>query len=252
MIALLLAAEATVAPICTDRPTKANAVCTVPAGSWQIETSAFGWSLTKAGGARTELTSFGSSAVKVGLTNWSDLQIAFTPFARQTVQQGGTSDRVSGFGDVVLRYKQRLTRDGAPFQVAVIPFAKLPTAVAGLGNGKVEGGLAIPVSFVLAGPVTMTFGPEADLLADSGGRGRHLALVNLVNVAAPIAPRLTLIGEVWTNFNFDPAGTVKQASADAAVAYLASDLLQVDSGASVGLSPETATIELYAGISVRL
>ena len=98
----------------------------------------------------------------------------------------------------------------------------------------------------------MTLGPEADLLTDSDGRGRHLAIVNLVNVAAPIAPRLSLIGEVWTNLNFDPAGTVKQASADAAVAYLASNLLQFDAGASVGLTPQTATIELYAGISVRL
>src|SRR5689334_14342222 len=34
---------------------------------------------------------------------------------------------------------------------------------------KVEGGIALPVSFTLAGPVSMTLGPEVDLLADSDG-----------------------------------------------------------------------------------
>ena len=29
--------DAQAAPICTDRPTKANATCTVPDGAWQIE-----------------------------------------------------------------------------------------------------------------------------------------------------------------------------------------------------------------------
>jgi hypothetical protein len=251
MMALLLAAEAAAAPICTDRPTKANATCTVPAGQFQLEANAFGWSLTEAADARTELMSAGSSTLKIGLTARSDLQIAFTPYLQQTVKQSGESDRLSGFGDMVLRYKHRLTVDAAPVQVAVIPFVKLPTAAAGLGNDRVEGGLAIPVSFALAGPVTMTLGPEADLLADGDGRGRHPAIVNLVNVAAPLAPRLTLVGEFWTNFNFDPSGTVKQASADVAVTYLASAGLQLDAGANAGLTRQTADIELYAGMSVR-
>ena len=43
-----------------------------------------------------------------------------------------------------------------------------------------------------AGPVTLTLGPEVDLLADADGDGRHAALVNLVNLSAPVAPRLTL------------------------------------------------------------
>lgn len=35
-----LAQEPDEAPICTDRPTKASAVCTVPVGNWQLERSA--------------------------------------------------------------------------------------------------------------------------------------------------------------------------------------------------------------------
>lgn len=243
-------AQAEDSPICTDRPTKANAVCTVPAGKVQIESSAAGWTLTEVGGARTELLAISPTVLKVGLSGRSDLQIGFTPYAELTAKDSGARSRTSGFGDVIVRYKHRLTVEGA-VQVAAIPFVKLPTAAKGLGNDKLEGGLAVPISFSLTGPVTVTLGPELDLLADSDGSGRHLALVNLVNLSAPIAPGLTLAGELWSNVNFDPAGTVEQASLDSALAYAATRRLQLDAGANVGLTRDTADIEIYAGASVR-
>jgi hypothetical protein len=244
-------ARAADGPICTDRPAKANATCTVPAGRIQVETSAAGWSLTKAAGARTELLTVGSTVAKVGLTDRSDLQVGFTPYARSTFEALGARDRISGFGDATVRYKHRLTRDDAAVQAGLIPFVKLPTARSGLGNGKAEGGVAVPISFALTGPVTMTLGPEVDVLADLDRHGRHAAIVNLVNVAASIAPRLTAAAELWSNFNFDPAGTIKQASADAALTYAVSDDLQLDVGANFGLTRDTPDIELYAGASVR-
>ena len=249
-LALLAAAEAA-APICTDRPAKANATCTVPPGKVQLESGLAGWSLTEANGTRVELLSLGSTVVKIGVTERSDLQVAVTPFARLTVRDSSGKARTSGFGDVLVRYKQRLTGEGAAVQVAAIPFVKLPTARRGLGNDKVEGGVAVPVSFALSGPVTMTLGPEVDLLADGDGRGRHPALVSLVNVAGPIAPRLTLAGELWSNVNFDPAGTIKQASADVALAYAASGDLQLDAGANFGVTRDTPDVELYVGLSTR-
>ncbi len=243
-------AQAPEAPVCTDRPAKANAVCTVPAGRVQIETNAIGWSLAKVDGARTELLTVGASVAKLGLSERSDLQIGFTPYAELRTG-GGLRSRASGIGDVAVRYKHRLTGMSAPVQIAAIPFVKLPTAADGLGNGKVEGGVALPISFALVGPAILTLGPELDLLADTDGDGRHLALVNLVNVSGPVAPRITVVGEVWTNFNFDPDGTARQASFDAAVAYAVSSDLQLDFGANVGLTRATPDFESYAGISLR-
>jgi len=75
--------------------------------------------------------------------------------------------------------------------------------------------------------------------------------VNLVNMSAPVAPRLTLIGELWTNFNFDPDGTVEQASLDAALAYSVTGNAQLDLGTNLGLTRDTADVELYAGVSLR-
>jgi len=247
VLMLLAAAAAAETPICTDRPAKANAVCTVAAGKFQLETSAAGWSRTEVGGTTTKALTVGSSVFKYGLSDRSDLQVGITPLVR--VKSGGASQ--SGFGDVTVRYKHRLTGDTAPVQVALIPFVKLPTAKRGIGNRKLEGGLAVPVSFALGGGVTATFGPEVDVLADGDGHGRHAALVNLVNLSGTVAPRLTLAGELWSNFNFDPAGTVKQASADVAAAYAVSGDMQLDAGANFGLTRDTADVELYAGVSVR-
>jgi hypothetical protein len=244
------AAHAEDAAICTDRPGKANAVCTVPAGRIQGETAAVDWSLTEGPGTRAELLTVGATYVKLGVSGGSDLEIGFTPYAALTTRDASAS-RVAGVGDVVIRYKQRLTGADARVQVAWIPFVKLPTAPRRVGNGAVEGGVAVPASFTLSGPVTMTLGPEIDLLADSPGKGKHLALVNLVNVSAPIAPRVTLSGELWSNVNFQRGATSKQASADAALAYALSNHVQVDVGANLGLTSATADVEAYAGLSVR-
>ena len=245
---LMLAAAAAEAPICADRPTKANSVCTVPPGTLQVESGLVSWSLTKVGGTRTTVLAVAQTTLKLGLTNTSDIEVGVTPYAKVRVKHGGS---VSGFGDMIVRYKRRLTGESAVVQAAVIPFVKIPTASHGLGNGKAEGGLAVPISFVIAGPATITLGPEADLLADDDGEGRHVAVVNLVNVAGPIAPRLTLAGELWSNLNFDPANTVRQASADAALSFAASNDIQLDAGMNFGLTRATTDIEVYAGASMR-
>ena len=235
------------APLCTDRPAKGNSVCTVPVGAWQLESTAVGWSRLESAGSETETLMIGSSLVKYGLGDRSDLQLGITPYAR-ALSEGSA---VAGFGDITVRFKHRFTGAAAPVQVAMIPFVKLPTAKRGIGNREVEGGLAIPISFALAGPVTATLGPELDVLADSVGGGRHLAIVNLLNLSRQVASRLTLVGELWTSLNLDPAGTVTQASADAALAYSVTSNAQLDFGANLGLTRETADVEVYVGISLR-
>ena len=245
------AADTKETPICTDRPTKANAICTVPVGKWQLESSAVGWARTGAADTETRVLTLGSSVVKLGLTDRSDLQVGFTPYIRSETRAGGIKSTASGAGDLTVRYKHRLTASDAGVQVGVIPFVKLPSADGDIGNGKVEGGLAVPIAISTGSPVSLVLGPELDMLADADGNGHHAALVNLVNVSGPIAEGLTIYGELWTMTNFDPAATVTLASADAAVSYLVGSVLQFDVGTSIGLTRHTADAELYLGVSLR-
>ena len=238
-------------PICTDRPAKANAVCTVPDGRFQIETTLGDWSRTSSAGKETDFWAIGPSLLKLGLTDRSDLQLGFTPYVDVRVKQDGPNPHASGMGDLSVRYKHRLTPGGATVQVAAIPFVKLPTANHSIGNGKVEGGIAVPMSFATGTPLTIVLGPELDLLADGDGHGHHLQIVNVINLSATVAPRLTLAGELWTATNFEPADTVTQVTADTALAYAVSNRLQIDAGANFGLNRDAADIELYAGMSIR-
>jgi hypothetical protein len=248
LLLLLAAAGATAeVPICPDRPGKANAVCTVPAGKFQVEFGALDWTRMVAGGQRTDTIYAGSTLLKYGLSDRSDFELNVSPYV--WVKSGGHS--ISGAGDVLVRLKQRLTDDDASVQVALIPFVKLPTAKRAIGNRKLEGGLAATASFDIGHGISATLGPEVDVLADGDGQGRHAAIVNVLSLSGTIAPKLSLSGELWSNLDVDPKGTVKQASADAALAYAVNDRMQLDGGVNVGLTRETPDVELYTGISLR-
>jgi Putative MetA-pathway of phenol degradation len=238
-------------PICADRPSKSTGECTVPAGHWQIETGLADWTHDSAGGITTDLTTIGSSLLKLGISGDADVELGFTPYEISRIGAGGAHERDAGFGDMFVRVKYRVTRDDAPVVVALDPFLKAPTAGHDLGNGKAEGGLLVPMSAQLGGILTVAVDPELDLLADDNGHGYHLATVQVVNVGAAVSDKLSVSAELWGQWNWEPRGTARQASADAAAAYLLSNDVQLDAGANFGLNRNTSDIELYTGVSMR-
>jgi hypothetical protein len=239
------------APICTDRPTKSNFACTVPKGLVQIEADAFNWISSRSGPERSDQLLFSNPTLKLGLTSHSDLQLNWVPFTRvRRRDAAGTVTTQDGVGDVSLRFKQRLTAADGAFQLALLPFVKLPTAPAGIGNRKVEAGIAVPMNISAPGGWTVTLGPQLDLLADFDGRGHHAGFTGLINIAKQIGA-FTLYNEIWTSQNFDPAGTVRQYSYDVSLAWLVQPTLQLDIGANIGLNRETPDLVAYLGISSR-
>ncbi len=239
------------APICTDRPTKSNFACTVPKGFLQIEADGFTWLTNSSGGTRSDQLWFANPTFKYGLSASSDIQINWVPFTRiRSRDAGGRVSNLSGTGDATLRFKQRLSSADGAFQLAILPFVKLPTARAGIGNGKLEGGVAVPINISVSGGWTVTLGPQLDVLADADGQGRHAGFTGLINIAKQFG-KFTLYNEIWTSQNFDPAGTVQQYSYDVSLAWLPKPALQFDIGANVGLNRNTPDLVGYVGISTR-
>jgi hypothetical protein len=155
-------------------------------------------------------------------------------------------------GDSAAALKYRLTKESAPVQLALRPFVKIPTAPRSIGNGKVEGGLAFLADSTFAGSsVSWDIAPELDLVADGDGSGYHFATAAAASVGVPLSSRLTVSGELWGAWDFDPTGTVRQYSIDGAVAYLWGNAVQIDSGANFGLNRDTPDVELYTGIAFR-
>lgn len=239
------------APICTDRPTKGTATCTVPKGMIQVESDAIFWARTDNGGQRTDTLLYTNPAVKFGLTDNSDVQFNLAPLVEVRSRSAGRTVSQTGIGDLTVRFKQRLTDPGDRVQVAVVPFVKVPTAERGIGNREWEGGVVTSVQTAL-GAATLSVVPQFALLADSHDpNDRHIEFQGLVNLAYPLAPRTTFAAELWTAQNWDPSGTVRQYSADAAISHLLGNDLQIDIGGNFGLNHATPDLQLYAGISAR-
>ena len=239
-------------PICPDRPSKSTGPCTVPQGKWQIETGLIDWSTDKADGVRTDSVVWGNTVIKYGVSSNADIELWLTPLETLSIQGGGTHEHHSSFGDTLVRVKYELTSDSAPVQVALDPFVKIPTANHQLGNGKVEGGLLVPVQVALGkSGLTVSLDPELDLLADQDGHGRHVAMSQVFNLGASLGDQVNVSAELWGQWDWDPMGTQKQYSADLAFAYLPNKNLQLDTGANLGLNRNTPDVELYLGVSTR-
>jgi len=237
--------------ICTDRPTNGNYACTVPKGMVQIEADAFSWTTNRIGGARTDEFTGAATVLKYGLSNSSDIQIAWTPFNRLRLRDAaGMVTTDEGVSDVTLLFKQRLTNPDNPVQVALLPFVSVPTASSGFGSGKVEGGIAVPINYYIPGDWVLTFGPQLNILADADGSGRHVGMRQLINVAKSFGD-FTIINELSTDWDFDPSGTVRQYSYNNALVWMANPNLQFDIGTSTGLNRNTPDFAAYVGISPR-
>ena len=239
-------------PICPDRPSKSTGPCTVPQGKWQIETGLVDWSRNQADGVTTDSIVWGNTAIKYGIAPNADVELWVTPLETLSMHGSGVSEHDSSFGDTLARVKYELTKSDAPVQVALDPFVKIPTANHRLGNGKVEGGLLVPIQVTLGkSPFTLSFDPELDLLADQDANGHHAAMIQLVNLGWQANPKLTFTTELWSQWDWDPSGTGRQVSLDGSVAYLVNKDLQLDAGTNFGLNRQTPKVELYAGVSVR-
>jgi hypothetical protein len=251
--ALLLAAAAGAADltVCADRPGKASQTCIVPRGHVQIEIGVADWTLTETEADRAATLTIGQIAIKYGLTERSHVEIDVTPWQRVNSRVASQRNHSSGFGDLLLVYKHLLTANGAPLQVAVSPFVKVPTAKRPLGNRTWEGGLVIPVQYAIPkSRLTVALTPELDWVADADGHGRHAASASVVNLGWQATRTLNLSAEIWGQWDWDPNGTQRQASADVAASYLASSRVQFDVGANFGLNRATPDADLYLGASV--
>ena len=246
------AAAEDVAPICAARPGKSTPPCTVPAGHFQVEMGLVDWSKQESGGERDTSLVLGETTFKYGLTDRADIEVDVTPWQRASNRIAGHRDSASGLGDLVFAFKQQVTESDGPVQAALLPFVKAPTAKHSLGNGKWEAGLAAPIGIALGkSPFSLGLTPEIDWAANADGHGHHAAMVQVASLGWAATDKLSLSGELWGQWDWDPSGTNRQYSADASVAYVANSNLQLDAGTNFGLNRNAPDVEIYSGLSVR-
>jgi hypothetical protein len=112
--------------------------------------------------------------------------------------------------------------------------------------------LVVPIGFSIGKlPLSVGLTPEIDWVADGDGHGHHAAMAQVASIGIQATDILNLSADLWSQWDWDPAGTIRQATVDGSIAYLVSDSLQLDGGANFGLNRQSPDVELYAGISAR-
>jgi hypothetical protein len=242
--------------LCTDRPTKSTAPCTVDAGHWQLEADVYNFTTQTADGVTTTTQVFTNPTLKLGLTNTLDVEVNFVPYETVTTHDKATGASVTagGVGDLYLRAKLGLLGDdGGDVAFALDPYVKIPTAPRSIGNGEVEGGVIAPIQLSLPLNLQLVIDPELDVLANAIGAGRHLNTSGLLCFTYPVTKTVNVSAEIWGDADFDPGGTVTQASFDLGAAWIPPKApnFQLDGGVNLGLNRATPAAQAYLGVSQR-
>ncbi len=240
-------------PLCPDRPGKGTSACTVDAGHFQIEVDAFDQTTNSDGGFKTTTTIIASPLLKYGVTDTFDIEAGIAPYIQNKAEAFHSAQSDSGVGDLYLHGKWMLSGSDDKLAIALDPYVKVPTAGKNIGNGAVEGGVALPLSYALDDTWSLGATPEIDILKDATGDGRHIQAVYVVGLGRSFDGGLSAGAEIWGSTNFDPAGNTQEYSFDISAAWQPESLhdVQFDGGVNFGLNSNTPDTQFYFGISKR-
>lgn len=237
--------------VCGDRPGKAFANCTVPQGHFQLETDLYDQSWMKARGQDTTVTFYSNPTFKYGVSEKIDIEAAITPYQTTRVRDlaTGRSTTQRGAGDLTIEGKYAVTKE-----ITVMPFVTAPTAGGDQGAGGWGGGVRAPMQFKL--PVkgwSVSLMPELDAVHDEAGDGAHFAHVEVFDLNKDVGHGVTLTGEVWGRWDYDPSGRTTQASVDLMAAWVPPQLktVQFDVEVDVGLNHATPDTQWIVGLTKR-
>lgn len=239
-----------------DRPTKGYSVRTIDAGHVELETDFVSYTYSKYQGITTRSFEAFDPNLKVGITNWADIEIQFNGLQSQQSFDGATGASVAhgtGFGDVYLRTKINLFgNDSGPMGLAIIPYVKVPSSVPVISNGAVEGGLIAPLALRLPQDYIVTLMTEVDELKNADDSRRYTNFVNLVGVSHPLpgVEGANAMLELYSSAGTDPASPPIY-TFDAGMNFRLDEHTILDVGLNLGLNKAAPKAQIYSGISVR-
>jgi hypothetical protein len=239
-----------------DRPTKGFSVRTVDAGHFELETDLVNYTYSKYLGIATRSVEAFDPNLKIGITNWADLEVQFNGLQSSRSfesDSGATVANGGGFGDVFLRMKMNLFgNDDGPVGLAIIPYVKLPSSTPVISNGAVEAGLIAPLALRLPQDYIVTLMTEVDALKNAGNNRRYANFVNLVGVSHPIPgiEGANAMVELYSSAGTDPA-TPPIYTFDVGMNFRLDEHTILDLGLNLGLNKAAPKAQIYTGISVR-
>jgi hypothetical protein len=239
---------------CPDRPGLGTPPCTIDAGRFDVELGLADWTLDRIPGSRTDTVEAGQLLVRLGLTGSLEAQVGWTAFGHVRVRDRATGavQTASGVGDLSIALRQNLAHpDGSGFSLAIMPYATLPTGNAALGAGDWTAGLLLPVSYDLGRGVQLGLTGQVEAAADEDRSGHHFAYGGVAGLSLPVSDALGATFEIAATRDEDPSGRSTEWLAGLSAGWMATENLQLDAGANIGLNAAAADLQLYLGVSRR-
>lgn len=237
----------------TDRPDKTESAYTVDAGHYQFEMDLLSYAYDRSDAETVKTLAIAPINLKFGLLNNVDLQLIAESYNIQWTKDRAarSSERLSGFGDLLLRCKTNLWgNDGGPSALSVMPFVKLPTNQHGLGNGALEGGVIFPFAMDLPADWGLGAQVEVDWLQNANSTDYHPEFLSTITVSHDIVAKLGGYVELFSNVSAE-GGAKWIATFDFGFTYAVTRDIQLDAGINIGLTPAADDLNPFIGLSMR-
>ncbi len=242
----------------TDRPDNTESPFTVDPGHLQFETTLFGYarSFPDADGSVTDSEEFGTTNIRLGLTNSSEVNAIWQPYG--TVQthapDPANSMRQSGTGGLEIRAKINLWGNdtfetpGAT-ALGLLPYVSLPTARGdGVSPDAVEGGFILPYAIKLAKNFDLSLNAGIAAVHNDDTTGYRPQYLASASLGQDWTEKLSSYYEVFGQFNTPQGNAVILASG---ITYQVTKNLQFDTGINFGVTKAADRFNPFIGVSTR-
>ena len=241
-----------------DRPSQFTGPFTVDAGHFQLEMDVANYTLDRHNPehARVDVDQWNGAPfdLRVGLTDRTEIDFLYGGYLNlRTIDHAARTNTVqSGFGDLTLLFKYNLFgNDGGTFTFGILPYLKIPTNTANLGNKRVEGGIELPLSINLPANFQAGIQTEFDAVRNDTDTRFEPAFTNIAYLGYTfLNKKLTFYGEWYSRVNVGPDSAV-DGEVDTGLLYYIGKNAEVDFGCNFGVTRAAPDFEPFAGFSVR-
>jgi hypothetical protein len=241
----------------TDRPDQTESAYTVDAGHFQLEMDFVNatFDRDRSGGGDVRTTAWGVAPLnlKLGLLNNVDVQFVLDTYVQSRVEDrvAGTVAKASGFGDLQTRLKINLWgNDGGTTALAIMPYAKWPLPASSLRNGRIEGGVILPLAVELPRGWGMGLMTEFDFVRNAANSGYDTEFLNSITFSHDIVGQLGGYVE-FVGVTGTAPGFKWQGQADLGFTYAVTGDIQLDLGCNFGLTKSAPDFNPFVGLSFR-
>ncbi len=237
-----------------DRPSQFTGPFTVDPGHVQLEMDLANYTLDRRSGADVDQWNAAPFDLRIGLTTRTEIDFLYDGYlnVRTRDRAAHSVSTQSGFGDLTLLFKYNLFGDdGGTFAFGILPYLKIPTNTANLGNKRVEGGIELPLSINLPANFQLGIQVEFDAVRNDADTRFEPAFTDIAYLGYTfLNKKLTFYGEWYSRATQGPDSQV-DGEVDTGLIYYVGKSAEVDFGCNFGVTRAAADFEPFAGFSVR-